>query len=91
MQIFNDKKQRVGILKGFKGRKIVKTLDSGDKELTFKYPSDGKQVDLLKEEYYIRTKEDEYVIRKRKTGAQFNEYTAQLNVEELESAVLCYC
>ena len=90
MQIFNDKKQRVGILKGFKDRKIVKTLDSGDKELTFKYPSDGKQVDLLKEEYYIRTKEDEYVIRKRKTGTQFNEYTAQLNVEELEGAVFTY-
>lgn len=90
MQIFNDKKQRVGILKGFKDRKIVKTLDSGDKELTFKYPSDGKQVDILKEEYYIRTKEDEYVIRKRKTGAQFNEYTAQLNVEELEGAVFPY-
>ena len=90
MQIFNDKKQRVGILKDFKDRKIVKTLDSGDKELSFKYPSDGKQVDLLKEEYYIRTKEDEYVIRKRKTGTQFNEYTAQLNVEELESAVFPY-
>ena len=90
MQIFNDKKERVGILKDFKERKIVKTLDSGDKELTFKYPSDGKQVDLLKEEYYIRTKEDEYVIRKRKTGTQFNEYTAQLNVEELEGAVFPY-
>ena len=90
MQIFNDKKERVGILKGFKDRKIVKTLDSGDKELTFKYPSDGKRVDLLKEEYYIRTKEDEYVIRKRKTGTQFNEYTAQLNVEELEGAVFPY-
>lgn len=90
MQIFNDKKERVGILKGFKDRKIVKTLDSGDKELTFKYPSDGEQVDLLKEEYYIRTKEDEYVIRKRKTGIQFNEYTAQLNVEELEGAVFPY-
>ena len=90
MQIFNDKKERVGILKDFKDRKIVKTLDSGDKELTFKYPSDGEQVDLLKEEYYIRTKEDEYVIRKRKTGTQFNEYTAQLNVEELEGAVFPY-
>ncbi len=90
MQIFNDKKERVGILKDFKERKIVKTLDSGDKELTFKYPSDGKQVDLLKEEYYIRTKEDENVIRKRKTGTQFNEYTAQLNVEELEGAVFPY-
>lgn len=90
MQIFNDKKQRVGILKGFKDRKIVKTLDSGDKELSFKYPSDGEMVDRLKEEYYIRTKDDEYVIRKKKTGAQFNEYTAQLNVEELEGAVFPY-
>lgn len=90
MQIFNDKKQRVGTLKGFKDRKIVKTLDSGDRELSFKYPSDGEMVDLLKEENYIRTKEDEYVIRKRKTGAQFNEYTAQLNVEELEGAVFPY-
>lgn len=90
MQIFNDKKERIGTLKDFKDRKIVKTLDSGDKELTFKYPSDGKQVDLLKEEYYIRTKEDEYVIRKRKTGTQFNEYTAQLNVEELEGTVFPY-
>ena len=90
MQIFNDKKQRVGILKGFKDRKIVKTLNSGDRELSFKYPSDGEKVDQLKEEYYIRTKDDEYVIRKKKTGVQFNEYTAQLNVEELESAVFPY-
>lgn len=90
MQIFNDKKQRVGILKGFKDRKIVKTLNSGDRELSFKYPSDGEKVDQLKEEYYIRTKDDEYVIRKKKTGVQFNEYTAHLNVEELEGAVFPY-
>lgn len=90
MQIFNDKKQRVGILKGFKDRKIVKTLNSGDRELSFKYPSDGEKVNQLKEEYYIRTKDDEYVIRKKKTGVQFNEYTAQLNVEELEGAVFPY-
>lgn len=90
MQIFNDKKQRVGILKGFKDRKIVKTLNSGDRELSFKYPSDGEMIDQLKEEYYIRTKDDEYVIRKKKTGVQFNEYTAQLNVEELEGAVFPY-
>lgn len=90
MQIFNDKKQRVGILKGFKDCKIVKTLNSGDRELSFKYPSDGEKVDQLKEEYYIRTKDDEYVIRKKKTGVKFNEYTAQLNVEELEGAVFPY-
>nr|DAP86317.1 MAG TPA: tail protein [Caudoviricetes sp.] len=90
MQVFNDRKERIGILKGFKNRKIVKTLDSGDRELTFEYPASGKMVDRLKEEYYIRTKEDEYVIRKRKTGSKYNEYTAQLNVEELEGAVFPY-
>lgn len=90
MQVFNDRKERIGILKGFKNRKIVKTLDSGDRELTFEYPAGGKMVDRLKEEYYIRTKEDEYVIRKRKTGSKYNEYTAQLNVEELEGAVFPY-
>lgn len=90
MQIFNDKKERVGILKDFKDRKIVKTLNSGDKELTFKYPIDGSMVKFLKEESYIRTKTDEYVIRKTKTGTQFNEYTAQLNVEELEGEVFPY-
>ena len=68
----------------------MKTLNSGDRELSFKYPSDGEKVDQLKEEYYIRTKDDEYVIRKKKTGVQFNEYTAQLNVEELEGAVFPY-
>ena len=90
MQILNDKKERIGTLNGFKERKIVKTLDTGDKELSFKYPIDGNMVASLKEEYYIRTKTDEYVIRKRRTGTQFNEYTAQLNVEELEGQVFPY-
>ena len=87
MQIFDDEKRRIGTLTGFKERKIVSTLDSGDKELTFKYPANGKMVKYLKEEYYIRTKTDEYVLKAKKTGDEYNEYTAQLNVEELESQV----
>ena len=62
MQIFNDKKKRIGTLSGFKDREITTTLDSGDKELSFSYPAAGALVDLLKEEYYIHTKTDEYVI-----------------------------
>ena len=54
MQIFNDKKKRIGTLSGFKDREITTTLDSGDKELSFSYPVAGALVDLLKEEYYIR-------------------------------------
>lgn len=87
MQLLNDNKECIGVLTDYKERKIVKTLSNGDKELTFQYPVTGKFVELLREEYYIRTKSDEYVIRKRVTGSQYNEYTAQLNIEELEGKV----
>lgn len=90
MQIFDDKKKRIGTLSRFKDRKITTTLDSGDKELSFSYPVAGALVDLLKEEYYIRTKTDEYVIKAVEKGEQFNKYTAVLNVEELEGAAFPY-
>lgn len=90
MQIFNDKKKRIGTLSGFKDRKITTTLDSGDKELSFSYPAAGALADLLKEEYYIHTKTDEYVIKAVEKGEQFNKYTAVLNVEELEGTTFPY-
>ena len=90
MQIFDDKKKRIGTLSGFKDREITTTLDSGDKELTFNYPAAGALVDLLKEEYYIRTKTDEYVIKAVEKGERFNKYTAVLNVEELEGTAFPY-
>ena len=90
MQIFNDKKKRIGTLSGFKDREITTTLDSGDKELTFKYPAEGALVDLLQEEYYIRTKTDEFVLKAVEKGEQFNKYTAVLNVEELEGTPFPY-
>lgn len=90
MQIFNDKKKRIGTLSGFKDREITTTLYSGDKELSFSYPAAGALVDLLKEEYYIRTKTDEFVIKAVEKGEQFNKYTAVLNVEELEGTPFPY-
>lgn len=90
MQIYDDKKKRIGTLTGFKGRAITKTLDSGDKELSFEYPANGAMVDMLKEEYYIRTKEDEFVLKAVEAGEQYNKYTATLNVEELEGQSFPY-
>ena len=90
MQIYNDKKTRIGTLTGFKNRTITKTLDSGDKELSFEYPVNGTMIDLLKEEYYIRTKEDEFVVKSVEAGKQYNKYTATLNVEELEGQSFPY-
>ena len=90
MQIYDDRKKRIGTLTGFKGRAITKTLDSGDKELSFEYPANGAMADLLKEEYYIRTKEDEFVLKAVEAGEQCNKYTATLNVEELEGQSFPY-
>ena len=90
MQIFNDKKKRIGLLSGFKDRAIATTLDSGDKELSFSYPASGAMVEMLKEEYYIRTKTDEFVLKAVEKGEKFNKYTAVLNVEELEGTTFPY-
>lgn len=87
LQIFNDKKKRIGILSGFKDRAIATVLESGDKDLTFSYPASGALVELLQEEYYIRTKTDEFVLKAVEKGELFNKYTAVLNVEELEGKV----
>jgi phage minor structural protein len=90
LQIFDDKKKRIGTLSGFKNREITTTLDSGDKELSFSYPATGAMADLLKEECYIRTKTDEFVLKAVEKGEQFNKYTAVLNVEELEGTTFPY-
>ena len=90
MQIFSDSKKRIALLTGYKEREISTTLSSGDKEMTFQYPANGKDAEVLKEEYYIRTKTDEYVIKAVEKGETFNKYTAVLNVEELEGAVFAY-
>lgn len=90
MQVYDDKKNRIGVLAGYKDREITKTLSSGDKEMLFGYPTNGEMTDILKVEYYIRTKEDEFVIKAIETGEQYNTYTAVLNVEELEGQAFPY-
>lgn len=90
MQLFDDQKKRIGVLTGFRNREITTTLSSGDKELTFEYPASGGMAAVLKAEYYLRTKTDEYVIKAIEKGRQFNKYTAVLNVEELEGTTFPY-
>ena len=90
MQIFDDSKKRIALLTGYKEREITKTLSSGDKEMAFQYPANGKDTEALKEEYYIRTKTDEYVIKAVEKGETYNKYTAVLNVEELEGEAFAY-
>ena len=70
--------------------KIEKTLSSGDKELSFSYPKTGNNIEALIAENYIRTPEDEYVLKEIETGEKKNNYVAKLNIEELEAAEFAY-
>ena len=85
LKVYDDSKKRICTLKGYKDRKITKTLSSGDEEIEFYYPTGGKFEEKLKLENYIRTERQEYVIKKKEPGKNWTKYTCSLNVEELES------
>ena len=84
MILYNDKKERICTLKDFKELCITSTLKSGDKEMVFQFRKNGVFANRIKEEAYIRTKTDEFVIKQVDDGDEWNTCTAQLNVEELE-------
>ncbi len=90
IQILNASHERIAVIEELSDPKIVKTLASGDKELSFSYPKDGPAASALKAENYIRTKTDEYVLKEIGTGQKKNTYYAALNVEELTQTEFGY-
>ena len=84
MKLYNDEQELVGILSGYSDRCITTELENGDKELSFEYPSKGELTGALKEECYIRTEEDEFVLKEVERDTEKCRYTAVLNIEELE-------
>ena len=90
MQVYDDNKKRICILAGYKDRAIAQTLSSGDEELSFYYPTNGEHVNALRLENYIRTKTQEYVIKKKEPGRDWIKYTCALNIEEVEDYAFPY-
>ena len=76
----NHNKKR-GII-NYKDLKIVSILQTGEKELTFSLPHNYAK-DLVNEGY-IRTKEDEYVIKNINSSKDYDFISCNLNLEELE-------
>lgn len=74
----------LGILKNCKDVKVESELSTGDKTLSFQwYSQSGIQI---KNEYYIRTNTDEYVVKENaKASNGFRNITARLNLEEIEA------
>lgn len=63
------------------------TLATGDKLLTFEYRERGQFAHQIKLEGYVETKTAWYVLKQQEPGSKegWIKYTAQLDVEELES------
>lgn len=84
MELFNDMHEKLCSLSGIKEICISSTLKTGDKELTFKYRKENPFAAEIKEEAYIRTYEDEFVIKQIEPTDEWYTCTGAMNVEELE-------
>lgn len=84
MELFNDMHEKVCNLSGVKEICITSTLKTGDKEITFKFRRDNTFASDIKEEAYIRTDEDEFVIKQTEPSDDWFTCTGQMNVEELQ-------
>lgn len=83
LKIFNQSHEVVGYIKKYRDCKIENVLSTAEKTLSFTYLGKAKKIDY---EYYIQTADAEYVVKAiRITSDGYPEYTATLNVEELEA------
>lgn len=83
LKIFNQSHEAVGYIKKSRDCKIESVLSTAEKTLSFTYLGKSGKIDY---EYYVQTKDAEYVVKSiRITSDGYPEYTATLNMEELES------
>lgn len=84
MELFNDMHEKVCTLSGVKETCIISTLKTGDKEISFEFRKTNKFANQIKEEAYIRTEDDEFVIKQVEPSGEWYKCTGTLNVEEME-------
>lgn len=84
MDLYNDSHEKVCILSGIKETCITSTLKTGDKEITFEFRKTNRYAADIKEEGYIRTDTDEFVIKQVEPSGEWYKCNGTLNVEELE-------
>lgn len=89
IQLFDKNKRKIAGLIEYENLCIESILESGDKTLSFSYSTFSKFHDEIEEETYIRTKNDEYVVKAKLANSKDNKttFTCKLNIEELEGNI----
>lgn len=82
IHLYDLEHRKVKGLDKYKDFYIESTLSTGDKVLSFLYPLN--LATDIKEESYIRTKDNEFVVKELNTQGSWQMVTATLNVEDLE-------
>lgn len=84
LQLFDKNKNKIFGLIEYKDLCIESVLEDGDKTLSFLYSKNSKYYFDIEEEGYIRTKQDEFVIKEKDIQDNYTTFICKLNIEELE-------
>lgn len=83
LKLYDLAHTQIGLLKNCKDLKEEISLEMGEKVLSFLWHQNNKL--KVPQEYYIRTEEDEYVVKENsKTSGGYRSIVAYLNLEEIE-------
>lgn len=84
LKLFNSKKTPLCLLSDCKDIEIESDLKTGLKNLSFSYPINGENIQLIQEEGYIQTEDYEFVIKEiNKDDESFVSIFCKPNIENL--------
>lgn len=87
IQLYGLNHNKLYALTNYKDLKIERTLD-GEEILSFSYPQTDTKYDSIKEEVYLRTKKNEYVVKELNVDDDWTEFVAKINLEELKGSIV---
>ncbi|XZM78710.1 phage tail spike protein [Clostridium perfringens] len=87
LQLLDLNKNKIAGLTEYKDLCIESVLKTGDKTLSFLYCKNSKHYFDIVEEAYIRTKENEFVVKEKNVQKDYTTFICKLNVEELEGHI----
>ncbi len=85
LKLYDMNHRAVTDLQGLKDAKVESELGTGEKKLSFSWHQSGIEIP---HEYYIRTDQDEFVVKENSQGTDgWRSIVAELNTENLESRI----